>query len=76
MLGSIEGWICDWVAEFIHIDSSLIDVHRPIVDYGIDSIEAADLGSALEQWLGRPVHPSLVRESSTTREIAQSLTMS
>jgi len=71
--GEIEAWIVDYLAEYLRIPRSKIEVTKPVQDYGLDSTDAAELTGRLEEWLGSDVDPMLVHECPTIHAIASKL---
>ncbi len=57
---AIEEWLAAQVAHRAGMSLSEIDVRRPFVDYGLDSVQAVSLTGELEVWLNRSLSPTLV----------------
>lgn len=66
---AITNWLKNQVAEYVQLDSSEIDSHTPLVDYGIDSVHSVNLCGALEDELGVYVDPLLVHDHPTIQSI-------
>jgi acyl carrier protein len=69
----IEAWLASKLAEFLDMDPGEIDVSAPFDRYGLDSYAAVGLISALEEWLGRELSPTLPYEYVTIESLAQHL---
>ena len=48
----IESWLLERAAEVLRIPAEEIDPSRPLIDQGLDSLGAIELGQALETELG------------------------
>lgn len=67
---TLEDWIVARVRVLLQEDDTLINVHKPIASYGVDSVEAAGLLADLEDWLGCALPSDQVWEWASAREIA------
>ncbi|MBG1260706.1 alpha-hydroxyketone-type quorum-sensing autoinducer synthase [Nostoc commune] len=47
----IKTWLTKWIANEFRLEPSLIDRHKPLTSYGLDSVTAISLVSDLEDWL-------------------------
>lgn len=50
--GELQGWLASLVCAKLNIPQSRFDVHRPIAEYGLDSLRGVELISAIEERLG------------------------
>jgi acyl transferase domain-containing protein/acyl carrier protein len=75
-----ERVIIDWlrarIAEKLKRDPLEIDAHEPLARYGIDSLAAAELTEALEQWLGRELPSTISYDNPTIASLARALAQS
>ncbi|HEX8198977.1 MAG TPA: beta-ketoacyl synthase N-terminal-like domain-containing protein, partial [Isosphaeraceae bacterium] len=69
----IAAWLAARVAGPLGIGPEAIDVRRPLADFGLGSMQAVSLAGELEQWLGRPLAPTLVYEHPTIEALARYL---
>ena len=67
---AIEEWLVEQIARRTGISLSEIDVQRPFVDYGLDSVQAVGLAGDLEVWLNRSLSPTLVWDYPTIEALA------
>jgi myxalamid-type polyketide synthase MxaE and MxaD len=70
----IQRWIASRLDATLDLRGEPLDLDRPFVEYGATSIDAVELASGLEQWLGRPVPPTIVWHFPTLRTLARHLT--
>lgn len=45
----VISWIKNWLGNKLHIDPNQIDPHKPIPSFGLDSIGAVELESAINE---------------------------
>jgi len=69
----IMDWLAHALARMINLKAEDVDVTVPLVRYGLDSVQAVRLSGELEEWLGRPLAPSLVYEYPTIASLARYL---
>lgn len=69
----ITAWLVQALARTLHTSSSAIDPSRPFANLGVDSLAATRLAGALQEWLGRPVSPTLVYDYPTIDALAAHL---
>ncbi len=67
---AISSWLVSKLSEELQIDPSEIDVSEPFTSYGISSVLAVSLSGDLEDWLGRPLSPTLVFDFPTIEALA------
>lgn len=70
---AISSWLVTKLAEELQFDPSEIDVSEPFTSYGISSVLAVSLSGDLEDWLGRPLSPTLVFDFPTIEALARHL---
>jgi acyl carrier protein len=69
----IHQWLIAHIAALASLPIDQVDIHTPIEQYGMDSIQAMQLCGELADWLGRPLAPTLVWEYPTVDLLAQYL---
>jgi acyl transferase domain-containing protein/acyl-CoA synthetase (AMP-forming)/AMP-acid ligase II/acyl carrier protein len=57
---AIRGWLVRELASRINSPIEALDVHAPFSSHGLDSVASVQLTTALENWLGRKLSPTLV----------------
>lgn len=67
----IADWLVTEVVRRFDVDRETIDIDRPLVRYGLDSIAALELVAALEDWLGQPLPLTLMWDHPTMGAIAR-----
>lgn len=70
---AIAAWLVAWIAAQTGRPADAIDLDDPFADHGVDSVTGVQLVADLEQWLARPVSPSLVWEHPTIARAAARL---
>ncbi len=70
---AISAWLVSKLSEELQIDPDEIDVSEPFTSYGISSVLAVSLSGDLEDWLGRPLSPTLVFDFPTIEDLARHL---
>ena len=70
---AISSWLVSKLSAELQIDPSEIDVSEPFTSYGISSVLAVSLSGDLEDWLGRPLSPTLVFDFPTIEALARHL---
>jgi acyl-CoA synthetase (AMP-forming)/AMP-acid ligase II/alkylation response protein AidB-like acyl-CoA dehydrogenase/acyl carrier protein len=66
----IEEWLCAWIAQRLKVPTAEIDPLRPFADFGVDSVTAAELTGALEEWLKKPVPSTAAWDFPNIRQLA------
>jgi acyl carrier protein len=56
---TIQAWLVAKLSEELEIDAGEIDVREPFTSYGMSSVLAVSLSGDLEDWLDRPLAPTL-----------------
>ncbi len=69
----IQCWLTQQMAQALSIDASTIDITAPIDRYGLDSIQAINITTELEQWLNRPLSPTLIYDYPTVQLLSEHL---
>lgn len=67
----IERWLQKWIAARLNLEPSAVDPERAFADLGLDSVSGVALTTALSEWLGREVSPTLVWDYPTIRLAAE-----
>ncbi len=70
----VRDWLVARLARHLKVPESQIDLHRPFAGYGLDSLAMLSLAGDLQQWLGRPLPPTLLYSAPTIASLAQALT--
>ena len=68
---SIQTWLTEQIARELHLDPASVDRSRPIAVLGLDSLTSATLVADLEDFVGRPLPESLLRENLTIVELSR-----
>lgn len=58
----ISAWLVDRLAQDLELPVAEVDPAKPFAFYGLDSIHAVRLSTALEQWLGCELAPTIAYE--------------
>lgn len=69
----IKAWLVSNIAAIIEIDPELIDVQKPLENYGIDSMQAMNLSGDMQEWLGCQLSPTVVWDYPTIELLARHL---
>jgi acyl-CoA synthetase (AMP-forming)/AMP-acid ligase II/3-oxoacyl-(acyl-carrier-protein) synthase/acyl carrier protein len=69
----IRRWLVARLAAALGVAESEIDPHRHLAGTGLTSVRVIGLTGELEEWLGRPLSPTLVYEYPTLEELAHHL---
>lgn len=72
----IVSWLVQRVSQRAGIPAHQIDPHEPFSFYGLGSVHAVELSGELQQWLGRPVPPTLFYDFPSIDRVASHLTES
>ena len=73
--GSLEvaSWIRKALAKLLGVGVDQIDMTKPFASFGVDSITAVRLSGELQEWLGRPVPPTVAYDYPTIDKLAAHL---
>jgi acyl carrier protein len=69
----IEEWLVERVMEVTLKELDDIDVSVQLINYGINSIDAAILSGDLEEWLGRELPASIIYQFPTIEALSAHL---
>ena len=69
----IQEWLVNYLAEFLEVETSEIDITSSFDDYALNSRETIFLIGELEEWLGSELEPTLIYEYSTIKELSEYL---
>jgi acyl carrier protein len=69
----IEEWLVERVMEVTHKELDDIDVSVQLINYGVNSIDAAILSGDLEEWLGRELPVSIIYQFPTIEALSAHL---
>ena len=69
----IQDWIVGYLARQMQVPTDSIDITAPFDSLALDSATAIGMTGDLEQWLGRPVDPTIVYDYPTIEEISEHL---
>jgi acyl carrier protein len=69
----IQEWIVEYLAKVLERSPDDIDVTVPFDDFALDSATAIGMTGELEDWLGKPVDPTLVYDYPTVEQFSKSL---
>lgn len=58
----ISAWLIDRLSQDLELPVAELDPAKPFAYYGLDSIHAVRLSTALEEWLGRELAPTIAYE--------------
>ncbi|HEX9254550.1 MAG TPA: AMP-binding protein, partial [Candidatus Angelobacter sp.] len=67
----IQSWLVAQVASAIGVDSGRIDIHRPLVSLGLDSLTAVELAHKVERTLGLAWQAASLLDKTITELAAQ-----
>ncbi len=69
----IQAWMITHLEEALELDPGELRADESFDRYGLDSTEAVNLMSSLEDWLGVELEPNLPYEYPTIDELAEHL---
>ena len=69
----IEEWLVERIMEMTHKELDDIDVSVQLINYGVNSIDAAILSGDLEEWLGRELPASIIYQFPTIEALSAHL---
>ncbi|MFM7427055.1 MAG: AMP-binding protein, partial [Elainella sp.] len=70
---AIQSWLQTQVASRLKLRPSQIDPQQPLIDYGLDSVEAVGIVAELEDWLEQQLSPDLLNDHLTIAKLSQTL---
>jgi len=65
----LESWLSARAAEALQIPVEQLDPARPLIDQGLDSLGAIELGQAVETVLGVVLPPGVLLEGASVRDL-------
>ncbi|HKH49924.1 MAG TPA: condensation domain-containing protein, partial [Thermoanaerobaculia bacterium] len=65
----LESWLSARAAEALQIPVEQLDPSRPLIDQGLDSLGAIELGQAVETALGVVLPPGVLLEGASVRDL-------
>ncbi len=66
----IQKWLVAKIAERLGSSTEEIDIQQPLVEYGLSSLAAVGISGELQEWLERPLSPTLLYDYSTIESLA------
>jgi acyl carrier protein len=69
----IRDWLVANLADIIGISPGELDVRKQLDYYGIDSMQAIGISCGLEEWLDRPLSPTIVWDYPTVELLCEYL---
>lgn len=72
-LEAIRNWLATRLAECVGVAADEIEAGEPFTSYGLSSQDLVMLSADLENWLGRPLSPTLGWEYPTLEALARHL---
>lgn len=69
----VTAWLVSQIARELHLDPSVIDVHKPIAVLGLDSLTVATLTADLEDHFGRALPETLLRHDLTIAALSRTV---
>ncbi|MGW0905300.1 acyl carrier protein [Streptomyces sp. NPDC002853] len=69
----LQDWLCAHVAEELGLPHGAVDPTEPMSAYGLDSIKAITLLTAVEDHVGFEIDPNALWEFPTVASLAESL---
>ncbi len=67
----IESWLVTRIAKRLHMAPGKVSVVTPFEEFGMSSIDAVEITAALEDWIGRPLSPTVVYNYPTITALAK-----
>lgn len=69
----IQTWMVSKLAELLNVDTSEIDIHQPLEDYGLDSSRAMLIVTQAEKIFGVEISPTMLWHYPTIAALSQRL---
>ena len=69
----IQAWLVKEIAERLKVPLHAVDIREPFAHYGMDSVQAVSLSADLEDWLKRPLVPTLAYDYPSIDALARYL---
>ncbi len=70
----VTAWLIERISRRAGVSAHSLDIHEPFSSYGLGSLDAIELSGALQEWLGRPLPPTLVYDFPSIHSLARHLT--
>jgi len=70
---AIQAWLIDRIAQRLKIDPAQINPRLSFARYGFDSVTAVQMAHQLEEWLKRPVEPTVLYNYPSPESLAYHL---
>jgi len=70
---AIRAWLAARLAGRLGVEPAAVDIREPFAGFGLGSMQAVALAGELEEWLGRPLAPTLLYEYPTIEALADHL---
>ena len=70
---AVQAQIVQLLASALQEAPQAVDVHRPMTEYGLDSLAFVEMLAQLAEWMGQPISASLVMEAPTIAALAVTL---
>src|SRR5215472_12415767 len=70
---AIQTWLISRLSQVLQVEPQDIDIHEPLTNYGLTSVDAVGLSGDLEDWLKRRLSPTLAYEYPTIETLARHL---
>jgi thioester reductase-like protein len=68
---AITIWLVHKIAQQLKVEAKDINIHTPLTNYGLDSVQAVSIASDLENALQRRLSPSLLWDYPTIEQLTQ-----
>jgi acyl carrier protein len=69
----IRDWLVQRISGLTGLDPAELDVHEPLLRYGLDSVHLVVLAADLEEWLGVRFRENPLNDHPTIAALAQFL---
>jgi acyl carrier protein len=69
----VQEWLVTHLARVLETDPDHIDPREPFASFGLGSLAAVELSADLDDWLGRPLPPTLAWDYPTIELLARHL---
>ena len=69
----IRAWLVQRISQLTDLDPAELDVHEPVLRYGLDSVQLVVLAADLEAWLGIRLRENPLDDHPTIEALAQFL---
>lgn len=69
--GEIESWLIERITARLNLQQAAVQVTTPFLELGMGSLDAVEIATSLEQWLGRRLSPTAIYNYPTIAALAQ-----